>query len=125
MIEHAYVVCNRTPPCSTLCHSDVDALGQKHTPWRCLGLPDEHLAPVAPTAQPEHPDSQMSDERHAAQTPQQKLNGLYAQLGLNLRDNDPTSTEMQEQAMAAIESLRRELRLSEASRGVPATVGRD
>lgn len=35
-----------------------------------------------------------------SQTPQQKLNSLYAELGLNLRDNDSSSPEMQQAAMA-------------------------
>lgn len=60
-----------------------------------------------------------------AQTKQQKLNSLYAQLGLNLRDNDVTSPEMQRAAMEEISRLRRDLKLSQLSRGVPVTVGRD
>jgi hypothetical protein len=42
----------------------------------------------------------------ARQTLRQKLNALYASLGLNLRDNDPNSAEMQAAAMAAIEAYR-------------------
>lgn len=42
----------------------------------------------------------------ARQTLQQKLNSLYASLGLNLRDNDVDSPAMQAAAMQAIAAYR-------------------
>ena len=45
----------------------------------------------------------------ARQTRRQKLNSLYASLGLNLRDNDPDSPKMQAEAMRVIEAMSRRL----------------
>lgn len=42
----------------------------------------------------------------ARQTLRQRLNSLYAALGLNLRDNDPNGPVVQAEAMRAIEAYR-------------------